>query len=597
MIARTIASEAGSPPRVDFEAEGDRCPSCNDPQGVYKTRTRVVMTLGQGAFEAREVLKHCGRQGCPVVFSRALSEIVPPGQRYGWDLIVHVGMARYMRGMQRQEIQVELRELNGIKVSQATVSNLCDRFLVALGKLHENRVPALRAAMKDGYWLHLDATCDLGKGGLFVCLDGWRGWTLLAARIPSENAEALLPLVEKVVGQFGDPIATVRDLGEAGAKAVDPLRKKGIPDLLCHFHFLAAVGKRLFDKPYSRLRNRLRAAHVTTELRAILRELRRYREIDEYKGRFGPGEVREELLALVLWVLEDAGTKAPSYPFALPWLDFVRRCQAAVERAESWVPGPQKAPERAVIRLLDRLASKLTRDESIIKAAQQLHESWMPFCELRDVLRLTTCDLSLHEDSQVKQVALPELELLRLRQIESALTSYGIDLRKQLPTVGKKRSWDCPQAIIVDYLDRYSSGLVGHPAIRDEDGRVLAVVDRTNNIAECFFSGTKQSLRRRVGRALLGRDMELQPAQAAIARNLLHPDYVRVLCGSLDNLPMALARLNGRTTASTKIDRDNRWADVLRCVRTLLKEHDHQRANTPIPPPAHPSLPAPATVS
>ena len=253
------------------------------------------MTLGQGAFEAREVLKHCGKQGCPVVASRALLEIVPPGQRYGWDLIVHVGTARYLRGMQREEIRVELGELYGIKVSQATTSNLCDRFLVALGKLHEHQAPALRAAMEDGYWLHLDATCDLGKGGLFVCLDGWRGWALLAARIPSENAEALLPLVEKVVEQFGDPIATVRDLGEAGAKAVEPLRKKGIPDLLCHFHFLAAVGKRLFDKPYSRLRNRVRAAHVTTELRAILRELRRYREIDEYEGRFGPGKVREEL--------------------------------------------------------------------------------------------------------------------------------------------------------------------------------------------------------------------------------------------------------------------------------------------------------------
>ena len=555
------------------------------------------MTVGQGTFEAREVLKHCGREDCPVVVSKALSEIVPSGQRYGWDLIVHVGMARYLSGMQRKEIRVELRELHGIKVSLTTISNLCDRFLVAFEKLHEHRAPALRAAMEDGYWLHLDATCDLGRGGLFVCLDGWRGWVLLAARIPAENAEALLPLVEKVVEQYGDPIATVRDLGEAGAKAVEPLRKKGIPDLLCHFHFLAAVGKRLFDKPYSRLRNRVRASRVTTELRAILRELRRYREIDEYQGRFGPGKVREELLALVLWVLEDAGTKAPSYPFALPWLRFVRRCQTALEQADCWVPRPRTAPERAVIRLLDRLASKMTRDESISKALQQLEESWLPFCELRDVLRLTTCDLSLLEDSEVKQAGLPELELLRLRQMESALTRYGIDLREQLPTVGKKRSWDCPQSIIVDYIDRYSSGLVGHPAIRDEDGRVLAVVDRTNNVAERFFSAAKQCLRRRVGRALLGRDMELQPAQAALARNLLLPDYVRVLCGSLDNLPMALAKLNGRTTASTKIDRDNRWTDVLRSVRTLLKQHDHKPANTPPRPPSRPSANAPATVS
>jgi hypothetical protein len=547
------------------------------------------MTLGHGTFEAREMLKHCGRPECAVVASTALSEIVPPGQRYGWDLIVHVGMARYLGGMQRKEIRVELRELHGLQVSLGTISNLCDRFLVAFGKLHEHRAPALRAAMGQGYWLHLDATCDLGKGGLFVCLDGWRGWTLLAARIPAENAEALLPLVDKVVRQFGDPIATVRDLGEAGAKAVERLRTKGIPDLLCHFHFLAAVGKKLFDKPYSRLRQRVRAVRVTTELRSILRELHRYRTIDEYEGRFGPGEVREELLALVLWVLEGAGTKSPSYPFALPWLYFVRRCQTALEHADTWVPRPRTPPERAAIRVLGRLASKVTRDESIVTAVQQLADSWLPFCELRDLLRLTACDLSLHEDSEVKQVGLPELELFRIRQIENALTRYRVDLRKQLPTVGKKRSWNCPQAIIVDYLDRYTSGLVGHPAIRDENGTVLAVVDRTNNVLERLFSSNKQRLRRRVGRALLGRDMELQPAQAALARNLLLPDYVRVLCGSIENLPTALAKLNGRTTARTHIDRDNRWADVLRCVRSLLKIHDHQ--------PAQPSAPATATVS
>ena len=556
------------------------------------------MTLKQGTFEAREVLKHCGKQGCPVVGSRALSQVVPRGQRYGWDLIVHAGIGRYLKGMQREEIRVELRELHGINVSHATISNLCDRFLVALGTLHEHRVPALRAAMKDGYWLHLDATCDLGKGGLFVCLDGWRGWILLAARVPTENASALQPLIEKVVEQFGDPIASVRDLGPAGAKAIKPLRDRGIPDLLCHFHFLAAIGKKLFDKPYSQLRNRLRAARISTALRNTLQELRRYRLTDEYQGNFGPGGVRDELLALVLWVLEGNGTKGPSFPFALPWLDFFHRCQTAVEQAESWIPRPRKAPERAVIRLLDHLANKLTQDDAIITAVQQLHESWLPFCELRDVLRLTTCDLSLHEDGHVKQVAAPELELFRLQQIESALTNYGIDLRQHLPTVGKKRSGNSPQAIIVDYLDRYGSGLVGHPSVRDKDGRILAVVDRTNNNAERCFSGIKQRLRRRVGRALLSRDMDLQPAQVALVQNLLHPDYVQILCGSLDKLPVAFAKLNALSASSpTKINRGNRWTDVFRCVRILLKQNDHQKADTPAGSPYRPSTPAHATVS
>ena len=76
---------------------------------------------------------------------------------------------------------------------------------------------------------------------------------------------------------FGDPVAVVRDLGEAGGKAVGALRARGIPDLYCHYHFLAAVGKKLFDNAYRQLRNMLRCSRVRTDLRALLRELRHYR--------------------------------------------------------------------------------------------------------------------------------------------------------------------------------------------------------------------------------------------------------------------------------------------------------------------------------
>jgi hypothetical protein len=563
---------------VDFVPEIELCPSCSEPLKVYKTRTKVVVTLEQGEFEAREVLKHCGTEGCPVLASRTLSEIVPRGQRYGWDLIAHVGMARYLREMQREEIRVELRERYGIKVSQATVSNLCDRFLSALGALHERRAPDLRAAMSDGYWLHLDATCDRGKGGLFVCLDGWRGWVLLAARIPSESGESLRPLVAETVARFGDPIATVRDLGEAGASAVAPLRDRGIPDLLCHFHFLSAVGKKLFDKAYSRLRDRLRALRIKVHLREILAELRRYRQTSGYSGRFGTGEVRDGLLAAVLWAIDGDGTKPPSYPFSLPLLDHVKRCLEVVERAQSWLPGSRSDVESAVIRMLHNLASSLRQDQSIIKAAQQLEEGWAPFCELRDLLRLTGADLSSPDESHVQQLTLPELELFRLRQLERALADYGIDLRDRLPPVGKKRSGECPQAILLDYLDRYGSGLVGHPAIRDPDGTPLAVVDRTNNPAERFFSFAKQSLRRRVGRALLGRDMELQPAQAALVPNLLLPDYVRVLCGSLDNLPRALADANPSAPRPETLVRTKRDAEINACLRALLAQELDQHS-------------------
>ena len=112
-----------------------------------------------------------------------------------------------------------------------------------------------------------------------------------------------------------------------------------------------------------------------------------------------------------------------------------------------------------------------------------------------------------------------------------------------------------------------------HPVARDEAGRALAVVDRTNNVLEQFFGAAKQELRRRVGRAHLGRDLEDQPAQAALTANLRHPDYVRILCGTLEKLPEAFAQLDGQPCSGpSRPERKNRNAELRRRNRAWAKD-------------------------
>ena len=98
------------------------------------------------------------------------------------------------------------------------------------------------------------------------------------------------------------------------------------------------------------------------------------------------------------------------------------------------------------------------------------------------------------------------------------------------------------------------------------------MVQRTNNVDEHFFGNEKQQLRRRVGRAHLGRDLEDQPAQAALAANLRHADYVRILCGSLEHLHNAFAELDEQALGdATPLVRSNRDTELQNRVRTLLK--------------------------
>ena len=476
--------------------------------------------------------------------SEALARLVKPHQRYAYDLIVHAGLARYLGGKQREEIRAELYQALGLKLSDGSISNLCDRFLVSFEALHLARIPELCRALQAGYPLHLDATCEHGKGGLFVCMDGWRGWVLLATRIPSEHEDYLRPLVEKTAALFGDPIATVRDMGEGMAKAVAPLRARGVPDFICHYHFLGAVGKKLFETAYRALGKLLRQHKIQGDLRALLRELRPYRTSSTFSGRFGPGPVQEDLLALVLWILEGEGKKTLLFPFALPHLDFLQRCQQAVRKAECWVPSPRTPATRRAITHLTRLVNRIPRDARFATVAARLEKGWQAFCELRDVLQLTNAELP-NGDPHPHQIPLPALEATRLETIEKAAKDYEGELRERTANTGNdESSQPAPARIILKYFERYGKQLFGHPTLRDEDGTILAVVERTDNVPEHFFGAEKQKLRRRLGRAHLGRDLEDQPAQAALVANLQHPEYVRVVCGSLDNLATAFAQLD-----------------------------------------------------
>ena len=566
-VARAVGSGSGSLPRVDFVSEAERCLSCDGDVGTLKSRTRIVLCFEQGAFEAKEVLKQCkAGAACPTIRSEALRRLVPPRQRYAYDLIVRVGLQRYLGARQRDEIRATLRETRGIKLSAGTVSNLCDRFLLMLERLHLHRAPALRDAMEGGYPMHLDATCEGGRGGLFVVMDGWRGWVLGATRIPGEREEELRPLVDKTAAIFGEPLATVRDLGDGVEAAVRALRERGVPDLACHYHFLKNVGAKLLNGAYSGLRHALDQTHVRGDLRALLRQLRRYCQSDGYQGRLGVGNVREELAALVLWLLEGEGRKDQVFPFSLPHVDLVRRIEQVVGLARQWAPAPHSEPERRALQKLRELPRRVHKRAGINETLRRLDEGWQAFCELRDVLRLSDAELP-RADLRYRQQHLPQLELLRLKEIERDLLRYKLDLEQRAGN-GNKQS---PSAVILSYLQTYGVHLFGHPARRDDDGTVIAVVPRTNNPVEHLFGNEKQRLRRRLGRAHLARDLQQQPAQAALVANLTRPDYVRVLCGSLDNLASAFASLDGVNIAgTTPLHRDHRDHQHHRRIRQLI---------------------------
>jgi hypothetical protein len=456
-----------------------------------------------------------------VMRSRRLAQIVPPGQRYGYDLVVWVGLRRWVDRLQRVEIQDRLENCYGIRLSTGTVSTLADRFLAHLGALHQEAVPALKRAMSQGYPLHIDATTHQGRGGQFVCYDGWRNWVLHAGRIEGERTEEIQPIVEQTIEWFGRPIAVVRDQGKANKAAVTFLTHAGIPDLLCHFHVLKNLGNQLLKLSHLRLKARWEHLKAGSILKTLLRSL-----------SHGDTAAHMKLAAAVLWVLKGPASRRLPFPFRLPVLEQLDRLIALNNQFGAFVDLQRSQVVAQEFEILQHLVSNVANDSELAILSAKIRQRQQVFDDVRRVFRLV-------DPTNDQQPSLPEFEEKRIREIEDDLTKYRAVLSRRF----RKSTGDTKIALkaVLEAIDRVKGRLFGHPVIRDATGKVLFVVNRTNNIIEHFFGRQNQAMRRRTGRKNLGRDLEDLPAEAALVHNLQQPSYVRVVLGSLDQLPARFA--------------------------------------------------------
>jgi len=100
-----------------------------------------------------------------------------------------------------------------------------------------------------GYILHLDGTGEGGGPMLMSSLDSLSEIVLGNVKVPSEKTEQIVPFLEEIKRRFGVPLAVVHDMGRGILAAVQRVFP-GVPDFVCHFHFLRDVGKDLLEADY-----------------------------------------------------------------------------------------------------------------------------------------------------------------------------------------------------------------------------------------------------------------------------------------------------------------------------------------------------------
>ena len=158
--------------------------------------------------------------------------------------------------------------------------------------------------------------------------------------------------------------------------------------------------------------------------------------------------------------------------------------------------------------------------------------------------------MRLNSDEAIKKikpgVQEPQSVAKELNDIKKALLKYKTSLQRRYPYKAPDKE-NQRQAIdtILKYLDEHGKCLWGHVIpIPEIVGGGIKIVCRTNNCLENFNGRLKQEERKRSGRKVLTKDFEDLPEGAPLIKNLKKADYVKALCGSIENLPAVIAKLD-----------------------------------------------------
>jgi hypothetical protein len=510
---------------------------------VWKTRTREVATLRIGHFIAHETQGYCPHcADRPVFLAEELHQLVPPGARYGYDVMVHVGKALFLRCRNGREIQRELDGKN-IDISLREIDYLGRRFIVYLALVHEQSHGKLKQFMGSlgGYILHLDGTCEGDSPHLMSSIDGLSKIVLDNIKIPSENACQLIPFLRKIQQAYGDPLALVHDMGAAILHAVEEVFP-AIPDYICHFHFLKDIGKDLFGHDYSTIRRHLKTRRIRTRLRKTAKGLnkaieddtetrqclQRYLESKQLHEPQTPLPPSVTAYLIINWVLEARNeSHGFGFPFDRPHLDFYLRLQEAYPKLKEL---KQKMAAGASLLPLVTISKTLT-DKALSNTVLRMLDKVRIFDQLREAMRIAQPDsragLNDEGDAEITTI---QARVTRFRHSEEIKELAATTIAYQK---------------MVKQIDKYWDKLFADPIqVTTRTGSVTIQPQRTNNILEQFFRYLKRNGRKRSGNHTLTKTLKTMLAQTPLVKNLDNPRYMEIILNGKASLAERFAKID-----------------------------------------------------
>ena len=508
-----------------------------------------MATMHIGEFIADETLLHCVHCESETVYSsEELLQLTPPGCKFGYDVLIHVGQALFVRHRNNQEIIDELASKN-IRISSSEISYLGKKFIVYLSIAHQQCAHKIQESMQSrgGYILHLDATYDTNSPMLMSGVDSITEIVLNNIKLSSENADQIIPFLRRIKKMFGCPLALVHDMGAGILKAVEKVFPN-LLDFICHFHFLRDIGKDLFGEEYNAIRKCLKKHKITSKLQYRARALKRIIDdnphlIDELHSGIENKQLPDSALtlapvisaySLIIWAL-DGKNQGDGYgfPFDRSHLTFARRLISLYEQLEEvkYLQLRGEWRDNKPFFKLSNVLKPIVADTVLQRTITKIESKIKVFDRLREAMRIAPKSGSqgLNCDG----------DNMDIKTIKKRVTAFRANLTGQ-PGYSKNKDY---QKFIAQ-LDKYWKKLFADPIVVDTPrGSVTIQPQRTNNLMERFFRDFRRGNRRKTGNNSLSKTLRSMLADTPLVKNLTNPHYIDILLDGKANLQERFAEI------------------------------------------------------
>ena len=547
VCARSLFSK---PPIIYFEPGISNCPSCGSVLHVEKTRIKTVITLDIGAFKAHETILSCKAcENNASYGSEHLLNLKPFRATFGYDVLVYVGKAAFLRCRSDEEIKLELEQKH-IAISVREISYLAKKFVVYLALAHRQSSEKIKSLMKQrgGYILHLDATCEGDSPHLMIGLDGITQIILENVKLSSEKAEKIIPFLRRIKGLYGQPLASVHDMGKGILNAVKEVFPN-TPDFICHYHFLSAQGKTLFGAENDRIRGRLSKHGIQGKLRIRVRQFKKV--IDETPGLVdsfhnglkaksieGPPKRINHIpvvaaYTLALWALEGKKQgKGYGFPFDRPYLTFYQRLETlhSVLRKLIELQWENRKDKRPYVKIFRDLLE--TMDDYVLrKAVERMQEKSAVFDKLREAMRIAVPDGKHGLNDGGEEAAIHTIE-------------KGVEDFCEWVQRDEKHSGQDDYKKMVAQIRHYWEKLFSNPLVVDTPkGEMSIQPQRTNNILEQLFRDFKRRYRKKSGMNTLSKNLKAMLSDTPLIKNLENPEYLKIILDGKQRLEERFAEI------------------------------------------------------